>query len=160
VQVAAAAAAIASAANDDSGLLCRSMSVATQAAALADAPAAPVLPYRVGHGFDLHRLAEGYKLVIGGVEIPHIKGCEAHSDGKLSCNTCAVAAVGRLQTPLLALAGDVLLHTVTDAILGALSLPDIGKRHIPATRGVSPVVVQRAGPSCLLHSFALSIACR
>jgi hypothetical protein len=112
------------------------MSVATQAAALADAPAAPVLPYRVGHGFDLHRLAEGYKLVIGGVEIPHIKGCEAHSDGKLSCNTCAVAAVGRLQTPLLALAGDVLLHTVTDAILGALSLPDIGKLHIPASWGV------------------------
>jgi hypothetical protein len=79
-----------------------------QAAAVADAPAAPqapappTLPYRVGHGFDLHRLAEGYKLIIGGVEIPHTKGCEAHSDG------------------------DVLLHTVTDAILGALSLPDIG----------------------------------
>jgi 2-C-methyl-D-erythritol 2,4-cyclodiphosphate synthase len=35
----------------------------------------------VGHGFDLHRLAEGYKLVIGGIEIPHTKGCEAHSDG-------------------------------------------------------------------------------
>jgi hypothetical protein len=52
------------------------------AAAVADAPAAPpVLPYRVGHGFDLHRLAEGYKLIIGGVEIPHTKGCEAHSDG-------------------------------------------------------------------------------
>jgi hypothetical protein len=52
------------------------------AAALAEAPPAPpVLPYRVGHGFDLHRLAEGYKLIIGGVEIPHTKGCEAHSDG-------------------------------------------------------------------------------
>mmetsp|Transcript_16210 Transcript_16210/g.29194 ORF Transcript_16210/g.29194 Transcript_16210/m.29194 type:complete len:203 (-) Transcript_16210:620-1228(-) len=61
------------------------------------------LPYRVGHGFDLHRLAEGYKLIIGGIQIPHIKGCEAHSDG------------------------DVLLHTVTDAILGALCLPDIGQ---------------------------------
>ncbi|GAX78145.1 hypothetical protein CEUSTIGMA_g5587.t1 [Chlamydomonas eustigma] len=67
--------------------------------------AAPVqaLPYRVGHGFDLHRLAEGYKLIIGGIEIPHTKGCEAHSDG------------------------DVLLHTITDAILGALCLPDIGQ---------------------------------
>lgn len=56
------------------------------AAAVADAPAPaapPTLPYRVGHGFDLHRLAEGYKLVIGGVEIPHTKGCEAHSDGGL-----------------------------------------------------------------------------
>ncbi|KAI8465215.1 MAG: 2-C-methyl-D-erythritol 2,4-cyclodiphosphate synthase [Monoraphidium minutum] len=74
------------------------------AAAAAGAVAeAPVLPYRVGHGFDLHRLAEGYKLIIGGVEIPHTKGCEAHSDG------------------------DVLLHTVTDAILGALCLPDIGQ---------------------------------
>eukprot|EP00200_Dunaliella_tertiolecta_P004344 CAMPEP_0202352756 /NCGR_PEP_ID=MMETSP1126-20121109/8813_1 /ASSEMBLY_ACC=CAM_ASM_000457 /TAXON_ID=3047 /ORGANISM="Dunaliella tertiolecta, Strain CCMP1320" /LENGTH=158 /DNA_ID=CAMNT_0048945015 /DNA_START=167 /DNA_END=643 /DNA_ORIENTATION=- len=58
---------------------------------------------RIGHGFDLHRLAEGYKLIIGGVDIPHTKGCEAHSDG------------------------DVLLHTVTDALLGALNLPDIGQ---------------------------------
>eukprot|EP00892_Ulva_mutabilis_P011157 jgi/Ulvmu1/8413/UM042_0120.1 len=64
---------------------------------------APVLPFRVGHGFDLHRLAEGYPLIIGGKHIPHTKGCEAHSDG------------------------DVLLHCVTDAILGALSLPDIGQ---------------------------------
>lgn len=39
------------------------------------------LPFRVGHGFDLHRLAEGYKLIIGGIDIPHTKGCEAHSDG-------------------------------------------------------------------------------
>mmetsp|Transcript_28564 Transcript_28564/g.84536 ORF Transcript_28564/g.84536 Transcript_28564/m.84536 type:complete len:235 (-) Transcript_28564:1283-1987(-) len=75
-----------------------------------------VLPYRVGHGFDLHRLAEGYKLIIGGVEIPHTKGCEAHSDG------------------------DVLLHTITDAILGALSLPDIGQLfpdNDPQWRGAS-----------------------
>jgi 2-C-methyl-D-erythritol 2,4-cyclodiphosphate synthase len=72
-----------------------------RAAATTAAPVA--LPFRVGHGFDLHRLAEGYKLIIGGVEIPHTKGCEAHSDG------------------------DVLLHTVTDALLGALTLPDIGQ---------------------------------
>lgn len=59
--------------------------MAVSAAAVADAPAPaapPALPYRVGHGFDLHRLAEGYKLVIGGIEIPHTKGCEAHSDGE------------------------------------------------------------------------------
>lgn len=43
----------------------------------------PLLPFRVGHGFDLHRLAEGYKLIIGGIDIPHTKGCEAHSDGEL-----------------------------------------------------------------------------
>jgi hypothetical protein len=42
---------------------------------------APVLPFRVGHGFDLHRLAPGLKLVLGGVDVPHTKGCEAHSDG-------------------------------------------------------------------------------
>ncbi|KAA8520870.1 hypothetical protein F0562_011543 [Nyssa sinensis] len=62
-----------------------------------------VLPFRVGHGFDLHRLEPGYPLIIGGISIPHDKGCEAHSDG------------------------DVLLHCVVDAILGALGLPDIGQ---------------------------------
>lgn len=42
------------------------------------------LPYRVGHGFDLHRLEEGpYKLILGGLEIPHDRGCVAHSDGEL-----------------------------------------------------------------------------
>ncbi|GLC43891.1 hypothetical protein PLESTB_000919900 [Pleodorina starrii] len=76
---------------------------AARVTACAAAAKAPSLPYRVGHGFDLHRLAEGYKLIIGGIDIPHTKGCEAHSDG------------------------DVLLHTVTDAILGALCLPDIGQ---------------------------------
>jgi hypothetical protein len=39
------------------------------------------LPFRVGHGFDLHRLEPGYPLIIGGIDIPHDKGCEAHSDG-------------------------------------------------------------------------------
>lgn len=42
---------------------------------------APVLPFRVGHGFDLHRLEPGLPLIIGGVNIPHDRGCEAHSDG-------------------------------------------------------------------------------
>nr|CAD1844597.1 unnamed protein product [Ananas comosus var. bracteatus] len=55
------------------------------------------------HGFDLHRLEPGLPLIIGGVNIPHDRGCEAHSDG------------------------DVLLHCVVDAILGALGLPDIGQ---------------------------------
>jgi hypothetical protein len=63
----------------------RPMSSVTMRAAAVEAPAAPVLPYRVGHGFDLHRLAEGYKLIIGGIEIPHTKGCEAHSDGAACC---------------------------------------------------------------------------
>ncbi|KAL4440351.1 hypothetical protein ABPG75_003352 [Micractinium tetrahymenae] len=73
------------------------------AAAAAAAPEAPVLPFRVGHGWDLHRLEPGYPLIVGGVDIPHDRGCVAHSDG------------------------DVLLHTVVDAILGALCLPDIGQ---------------------------------
>nr|AMW77341.1 2-C-methyl-D-erythritol 2,4-cyclodiphosphate synthase [Isodon rubescens] len=64
---------------------------------------AKVLPLRIGHGFDLHRLEPGYPLIIGGINIPHDRGCEAHSDG------------------------DVLLHCVVDAILGALGLPDIGQ---------------------------------
>jgi len=80
----------------------RVQAVATATAA--DAPAtAPSLPYRVGHGWDLHRLEEGYPLIIGGIDIPHVVGCVAHSDG------------------------DVLLHTVVDAVLGALCLPDIGQ---------------------------------
>lgn len=40
------------------------------------------LPFRVGHGFDLHRLEPGYPLIIGGIDIPFEKGCKAHSDGK------------------------------------------------------------------------------
>lgn len=42
---------------------------------------APVLPFRVGYGFDLHRLIEGKKLIICGVDVPHVRGCDAHSDG-------------------------------------------------------------------------------
>ncbi len=50
----------------------------------ADRQPVPSLPYRVGHGFDLHRLEEGpYKLILGGLEIPHNRGCVAHSDGRI-----------------------------------------------------------------------------
>lgn len=61
---------------------------------------------RIGHGYDVHRLAEGRKLYIGGVEIPHTLGLLGHSDA------------------------DVLLHAVCDALLGAAALGDIGK-HFP-----------------------------
>ena len=64
--------------------------------------------FRIGHGYDVHALGEGLRLVLGGVEIPHIKGCIAHSDG------------------------DVLIHAICDAILGAAALGDIGK-HFPDT---------------------------
>jgi 2-C-methyl-D-erythritol 2,4-cyclodiphosphate synthase len=78
---------------------------------------------RIGQGFDVHALVEGRKLIIGGVEIPHYKGLEGHSDA------------------------DVLLHAVCDALLGAAALGDIGK-HFPDTderyRGADSRVLLRA----------------
>lgn len=64
--------------------------------------------YKTGIGYDIHPLVEGRKLFIGGVEIPYIKGLSGHSDG------------------------DVLLHAICDALLGALALGDIGE-HFPDT---------------------------
>ena len=58
---------------------------------------------RIGQGYDVHALAEGLRLVLCGVEIEHTKGCVAHSDG------------------------DVAIHALCDALLGALALGDIGK---------------------------------
>ena len=57
---------------------------------------------RIGHGFDAHQLAEGYELVLGGVPIPYARGLAGHSDG------------------------DVIAHALTDAVLGAAGLGDIG----------------------------------
>lgn len=66
------------------------------------------MEYRIGIGYDIHRLVEGRKLFIGGVEIPYIKGLLGHSDG------------------------DVLLHAICDALLGAIAEGDIGE-HFPDT---------------------------
>ena len=63
---------------------------------------------RIGHGYDVHRLVEGRKLIMGGVDIPYEKGLDGHSDA------------------------DVVLHAVMDSLLGALALGDIGK-HFPDT---------------------------
>ena len=63
---------------------------------------------RIGHGYDVHRLVEGRPLILGGVNIPYEKGLLGHSDA------------------------DVLLHAVSDALLGAAGLGDIGK-HFPDT---------------------------
>ena len=63
---------------------------------------------RIGHGYDVHRLVEGRKLIMGGVDIPWEKGLLGHSDA------------------------DVLLHAIADAILGAIGEGDIG-RHFPDT---------------------------
>lgn len=73
---------------------------------------------RIGMGYDVHRLVEGRKLILGGVDIPYEKGLLGHSDA------------------------DVLLHAIMDALLGAAALGDIGK-HFPDTdekyRGISSI---------------------
>lgn len=78
---------------------------------------------RIGHGYDVHRLVEGRKLILGGVEIPYEKGLLGHSDA------------------------DVLLHAIMDAVLGAAALGDIGK-HFPDTdpayKGADSMTLTRA----------------
>jgi 2-C-methyl-D-erythritol 2,4-cyclodiphosphate synthase len=75
---------------------------------------------RCGIGYDVHRLAEGRKLILGGVEIAHSHGLEGHSDA------------------------DVLLHAIADALLGAIAAGDIGQ-HFPNTdesiRGISSIEI-------------------
>jgi 2-C-methyl-D-erythritol 2,4-cyclodiphosphate synthase len=77
---------------------------------------------RCGIGYDAHRLVEGRKLILGGVEIPHSRGLEGHSDA------------------------DVLIHAIADALLGALGEGDIG-HHFPNTdesiRGISSIDILR-----------------
>ena len=80
---------------------------------------------RIGTGYDVHRLTEDRKLILGGVEIPYEKGLLGHSDA------------------------DVLLHAIMDALLGAAALGDIG-RHFPDTdeayRGASSMkLLERVG---------------
>ena len=74
--------------------------------------------FRVGTGYDVHKLVEERKLILGGIEVPHTKGLLGHSDA------------------------DVLVHAIMDALLGALSLGDIGK-HFPDTdnayKGISSI---------------------
>ncbi len=65
--------------------------------------------FRTGFGFDVHALTEGRKLILGGIQIPHSKGLLGHSDA------------------------DALLHSITDAMLGAMALGDIGQ-HFPDTK--------------------------
>lgn len=77
---------------------------------------------RTGIGYDVHRLAEGRRLVLGGVEIPHDRGLDGHSDA------------------------DVLSHAIADAVLGAAGLPDIGHYFPPGDeriRGISSLEILR-----------------
>lgn len=77
---------------------------------------------RIGHGYDVHRLVDGRKLILGGVEIEHEKGLLGHSDA------------------------DVLLHAISDSLLGAAALGDIGKLfpdNDPAYLGADSLVLLR-----------------
>lgn len=77
---------------------------------------------RIGHGYDVHRLVEGRRLIIGGVEIPNEKGLLGHSDA------------------------DVLLHAISDALLGAAAMGDIGKLfpdNDPQYEGADSLVLLR-----------------
>lgn len=89
------------------------------------------VPFRVGQGFDVHALVEGRPLVLGGVTIPHTHGLKGHSDA------------------------DALLHAITDALLGAAGLGDIG-RHFPDTdpafKGADSRVLLRAAYEKVLQA--------
>ena len=87
--------------------------------------------FRIGHGYDVHRLVLGRELILGGVRVPYEKGLLGHSDA------------------------DVLLHAVMDAVLGALALGDIGK-HFPDTdekyRGIDSVKLCEAVASLMRNA--------
>ncbi len=90
---------------------------------------------RIGHGYDVHRLVEGRKLIIGAVDIPFEKGLLGHSDA------------------------DVLLHAISDAILGAIGEGDIGK-HFPDTdpayKGAdSLILLERVAELSRSHGYRL-----
>ncbi len=78
--------------------------------------------FKIGHGYDVHRLCTGRALILGGVQIPHTLGLDGHSDA------------------------DVLLHAVCDAVFGALGKGDIG-RHFPDTdnayKGISSLILAK-----------------
>lgn len=90
---------------------------------------------RIGHGYDVHRLVSGRKLILGGVEIPHTTGLLGHSDA------------------------DVLTHAVMDALLGAAALGDIGKMfpdNDPAYAGAdSLALAQKVAARLASHGYSI-----
>ncbi len=97
-----------------------------------------MLNFRIGHGYDVHKLVPERKLILGGVDIPHTTGLLGHSDA------------------------DVLLHALMDAMLGAAALGDIG-RHFPDTDGAykdisSMVLLERVCGIIKDNGYALSNA--
>ena len=94
--------------------------------------------FRIGNGYDVHALAEGESLILGGIRIEHTKGTVAHSDG------------------------DVAIHALCDALLGALALGDIGK-HFPDNsaefKGIdSTILLERVMDLIRSHGYELSNA--
>lgn len=91
---------------------------------------------RCGHGYDAHRLVPGRKLILGGVEIPHDRGLEGHSDA------------------------DVLCHAIADALLGAIGESDIG-HHFPNTdesiRGISSIEILKSVNAVLASKNARAL---
>jgi 2-C-methyl-D-erythritol 2,4-cyclodiphosphate synthase len=91
---------------------------------------------RCGIGYDVHRLAKGRKLVLGGIEIPHARGLEGHSDA------------------------DVLSHAIADALLGAIGAGDIG-HHFPNTdesiRGMASIEILKRVGAILAHAKAHAV---
>ena len=90
---------------------------------------------RIGHGYDVHKLTEGRRLILGGVDVPYEKGLLGHSDA------------------------DVLLHAICDSLLGAAALGDIGK-HFPDTakeyKGISSLVLlARVGEVLKLYGYRI-----
>ncbi|NIQ02792.1 MAG: 2-C-methyl-D-erythritol 2,4-cyclodiphosphate synthase, partial [Nitrospinaceae bacterium] len=91
--------------------------------------------YRIGNGYDVHRLVDGRKLILGGVEIPHPRGLQGHSDA------------------------DALVHALCDAILGACGGGDLGA-HFPDSdpqwKDVSSLVLlQKVGDVCARRGFRI-----
>ena len=92
--------------------------------------------FRIGHGFDVHRFGPEGPLVLGGIEIPHDRGLEAHSDG------------------------DCLVHAIADAILGALGLPDIGNffpNDDPDIEGINSLeILREVVEKCNLNGYEVN----
>jgi len=91
--------------------------------------------FRIGHGYDLHRFGSKRPLILGGVDIPHDRGLEAHSDG------------------------DCVTHALADSIFGALGLPDIGSwfpDHDPKIKGIDSLqILAKAVQEC--HSAGYQV---
>jgi len=93
-------------------------------------------PFRIGYGYDIHRLVEGRALILGGVNIPHALGLDGHSDA------------------------DCLTHALADAILGAMGLPDIGHFFPPGDdrfKGMdSQDILKRAADEARARGYAIA----